>query len=403
MALDSGLYDACGNVSCGPITMITRYNNDIYTGSYMDEIAGVYANGIALWNSQFWSPVGAGLYYNESSSAYAAGFCEYNGQLFVVGAFRWAGSDSCNSVAVWDGVDWKGLNFPANLDGSIPLTYRVLFYKNEMYVGGNFFHEIDGYLNDDIARFDGMVWKRVGDGLKGGLSNVYDMAIYHDELYVCGYFRAIDGNTGNKIIRWNGEQWKDVGGGLCSPFDIVTDMMVYEDKLFVVGIFNCVGDGLPAENIATWDGKRWCSFGNSHFNNKIGSIAEYNSDIYIGGGFTEIDGQPVKYFAKWIGDHATDTCSAPVVAAPEPQQAAVPALSVSPNPAHSTVMLALEGGAGSGKPARFSIFNSLGQEIWSGMSASGREEVSLAGRPPGAYVARAESEGGVATRVFVKE
>jgi hypothetical protein len=351
----------------------------------MDEIAGVYANGIARWNSQSWLPVGAGLYYNESSNSYAAGFYEYNGQLFVVGAFRWAGSDSCNSVAVWDGVDWKGLNFPANLDGSIPLTYRVLFYKNEMYVGGNFFHEINGYLNDDIARFDGLVWKRVGDGLKGGLSNIYCMVVYHDELYVCGYFREIDGNAGNKIMRWDGEQWKDVGGGLCNSYDIATDMLVYDDKLYIVGIFNCVAENLPVCNIATWDGEQWCSFGDSYINNKINCVAAYNNDIFIGGGFTEIDGQPVQYFAKWVGDHSTDTCSAPVVAAPEPQRAAVYSLTVSPNPVQNLLRITLPQPA-----ADFQVLSITGQNLSdkTSLQSSDASEAMLdvSHLPPGWYL-----------------
>jgi hypothetical protein len=381
--------------------MIIRYQNEIYIGSSMDSIGGVHTNGIAMWDGFNWHPVGdTGLYRDDNGNAWASDGWINDENLFVVGMFRTAGGDTCNSVAYWDGNNWTGMNFiPQLYYGEIPQIFSIAHYKDEWYVGGNFHSIVDGNENRDIARYDGVKWRQVGQGMKGGISWVEDMVIYKGELYVCGSFRKIDGNIGNRIMRWDGEQWKDVGGGMCNGY--VYDMMLYDDKLLAVGIFDCVG-GLPIQNIATWDGERWCSFGKSHFDNKIFCVTAYNGDIYIGGGFTEIDGQPVKYFAKWVGDHATDTCSAPIVAAPEPKATAAN-LTVNPNPAHSTVTLALESVAQGGKPVGFSIFNSLGQKMWSAMSVSGREQVSLAGWPPGVYVARAESEQGVAARVFVKE
>lgn len=400
--MEEGLYDACGFNVCHSGPLITRYLNDIYIGNVFKEIDSIYANGIAKWDGEDWSSVDESL-NGDDGQGVAWGGHVYEDKLYVVGSFRTAGNDTCNSVAYWDGFQWHSLGFPADLSGETPNNYNCIFYKNELYVSGNCYNNIGGNVNRDIARFNGNTWNQVGGGLKGGDSNVRDMIIYKNELYICGYFTSVAGNAGNKIMRWDGEQWKDVGGGLCGTFDIAEDMMVYNDKLYLIGIFDCVGNSLPTNNIAVWDGQQWCSFGNSIFNNKLTSIAVWNDEIYITGGFTEIDGQPVKYLAKWVGDHSTDTCSAPIVATPEPQQGAAAYLTVSPNPVCSAAALSLEGMATSGKPVRFSIFNPLGQEVWSVASASGREEVSLAGWPPGAYVARAESEEGVVAKVFVKK
>jgi hypothetical protein len=188
---------------------------------------------------------------------------------------------------------------------------------------------------------------------------------------------------------------------VCTPFGAIDDLFVHEDKLYVAGYFDCIG-GIEASNVATWDGEKWCSIGRSVFNRAVHAIAVWHDTVYVGGSFFEIDSQPAAYFARYVGDHATDTCSVPIVAAPEPQRAAVYTLTVSPNPAHSTVTLALEGEVQGGKPVRFSIFNSLSQEMWSGTSTSGREEVSVENWPPGVYIARVESEQGSAVKVFVK-
>jgi hypothetical protein len=169
------------------------------------------------------------------------------------------------------------------------------------------------------------------------------MVVYKDELYVCGYFAKNAGNKGNKIMRWDGNQWKEVGGGLCSPFDIATDMMVYQDKLYVVGIFDCVGDGLPASDIAVWDGEKWCSFGNSKFDNKLNCIGTYKDEIYVGGGFTIINGQSSRFFAKYIGDHSTDTCQTVISGVSDLE--ARPRLEIAPNPAQDYLNLQLQDGS----------------------------------------------------------
>ncbi|MDO8970327.1 MAG: T9SS type A sorting domain-containing protein, partial [Saprospiraceae bacterium] len=314
-------YD-CGNVDCGPTLFLTRYRDYIYySGGMLLQIDSVPLRGIGRWDGQHWSAGLPGLGGNAfDQSPFIDGHCIHEGKLYASGFFRTAEGDTCNSVAVWDGISWTSLNFPGQgFLSETPRVYHVFFFKGELYAAGNFYVFVDGEWVDDILRYDGANWHAVGGGLKGGGANIWDWAIYKDELYVCGYFRKIDGNAGNKIMRWDGQQWKDVGGGVCSPVEVTHGMTVHDGKLLLYGIFKCVGDGLPVNNIAAWDGERWCSFGNSTFDNTISRVAEYKGDIYIGGGFTEIDGQPVKYFAKWVGDHATDTCSAPISSAPEPK------------------------------------------------------------------------------------
>ncbi|MDX2282465.1 MAG: T9SS type A sorting domain-containing protein [Saprospiraceae bacterium] len=334
--MGTGFYDACGGIDCNPILSFIRYENEIYSGAYFNEIAGVPSSGIARWDGGNWYPITPFLYDENTETGYISGSCVSNNVLYVVGAFKFAGDELANSVASWDGVQWTTYGFPSTISGDVPLNFRVANYKDELYVGGNFYNKINGIENDDIARYDGNTWKQVGGGLFGGLSSVSDMVVYHDELYVAGPFSTSDGNAGNKIMRWDGTAWHDVGKGICGSGRI-NDMMVYNDKLYVAGIFNCISDGLPIQNVAVWDGQHWCSIGNSKFDNGATSIAVYNDEIYIGGGFTKIDDQPVKYFAKYIGDHSKDTCAALVAV----KNSSTPSgqLSISPNPASGSIRL----------------------------------------------------------------
>ena len=306
----------CNSFGCEPAFMIARYQSHLYlSGPGLTIIDNVDVNGIGEWDGVKWSAALTGLYYKDDHDPVLDDYAIHEDVFYGVGAFRTAEGDTCNSVAYWNGQHWTGLNFPPRSGNFLPRVFRVIFYKDQLYVGGNFYWEVGE--GADIARLSITGWEMVGGGLKGGLANVYDMAVYKGELYICGYFRELDGNVGNKIMRWDGQQWKKVGEGFCSPDVSVTKMMVFNDKLYVVGLFDCVDNDLPAHNIATWDGERWCSFGNSYFNNKISYIAEYKGEIYVSGGFTEVDGQPCRSLAKWVGNHITDTCSAPVSAALE--------------------------------------------------------------------------------------
>jgi hypothetical protein len=112
-------------------------------------------------------------------------------------------------------------------------------------------------------------------------------------------------------------------------------MIVYQDKLYMAGLFSCVGNGLSANSIAAWDGERWCNFGdNQVFDNKISCLAFLNDELYVGGGFTKIGNETIKYFAKYTGPMAETACTAvPVV----DLQEIASLIDVYPNPAGDVI------------------------------------------------------------------
>lgn len=391
----------CATFGCTPAFLIAQYNDHLYfSGPSLSIIDGVDVKGIGKWDGSSWTAALAGLYKDENdNNPYLDAYHIHNGNFYGVGAFRTADGDTCNSVAYWDGQKWTGLNFPPWSDNSLPRVTSIIFYQDQLYVGGNFSWAQSG--GADIARLTSTGWEMVGGGLSGGLSFVSDMKVYKGELYICGYFRKLDGNIGNKILRWDGQQWKEVGSGFCSPFVIPQKMMVHNGKLFVAGIFDCVENDIPASNIATWDGERWCSFGNSYFNNKILAITIYKDELYVAGGFTEVDDQPCRFFAKWVGDHSTDTCSAPISAAPEVQENRK-GFRLWPNPAVDILQIEASG------PIEIAqIFDATGQLVID-LSASFQAatdpaiSVQLGGIPSGLYFVTLQSEGRVYSGKFVK-
>jgi hypothetical protein len=366
----------CVSFGCTPAFLIAQYEDQLYfSGPSLSIIDDVDVKGIGKWDGSSWTAALTGLSYGDGDNPFLDNYAIYQGIFYGVGAFRTAEGDTCNSVAYWNGQKWTGLNFPPWSDNSLPRVTSVIFFQDQLYVGGNFSWAQSG--GTDIARLDSTGWHMVGGGLQGGLSFVSDMKVYKGELYICGYFRKLDGNVGNKIMRWDGQVWKEVGAGFCAPNVIPQKMMVHNGKLFVAGIFDCVENDISASNIATWDGERWCSFGNSYFNNKILAITIYKDELYIGGGFTEVDGQPCRFFAKWVGDHATDTCSESISATPEPMQEG---FSLWPNPA--TDMLQIQA------PAFIEsiwVYDAMGREVLRPNGSGVRMSISVGHLPAGLY------------------
>ena len=89
--------------------------------------------------------------------------------------------------------------------------------------------------------------------------------------------------------------------------DIET-MITYNGNLIVAGVFNNIG-GVPAANIASWNGTSWSPLGagtdskisNYGYYQGVYALAVYNGALYAAGSFDTAGGQPTSRIAKWDG------------------------------------------------------------------------------------------------------
>ncbi len=187
--------------------------------------------------------------------------------LYAGGLFTQAGNQIAPHIARWDGSQWHPVG--TGLSGEV----RALAVFDDgsgpsLYAGGAFSMPSPGGPVENIARWDvpSGQWMPVGFGL-GGIVNaltVFDDGT-GDSLYAGGLFTATgSGNPANRIAAWDGNQWLPVAGGVGAvASDQVVDMTVHNDgsgdALYVGGRFTVVDFGMPAENIAKWDGVSWSS------------------------------------------------------------------------------------------------------------------------------------------------
>lgn len=177
-----------------------------------------------------------------------------------------------------------------------------------------------GLPANGAAKWDGVAWSPLGSGLTGGYGPI-TVAVFDDDgdgphlpaLYVGGNFTTAGGVPANNIAKWDGTTWSALGAG---TNNWVVSLTSCDDDgpgphppvLYAGGFFSTAG-GVPASAIARWDGTSWSavSGGMGGVSPVVYSLYAWDddkdgvSDLYAGGLFTSAGGVPANCIAKWNG------------------------------------------------------------------------------------------------------
>ena len=134
------------------------------------------------------------------------------------------------------------------------------------------------------------------NGIRG---TVYAIAVSNTgDLYVGGAFTGInDDLTIQNFARWDGSSWSALGG-VDGEVDVIT---VDDTNVYIGGYFTEAG-GSSANCIALWNGSSWSALG-SGVNNAVRSIAIDGSNVYVGGDFSTAGGNSATFIALWNGSN----------------------------------------------------------------------------------------------------
>ncbi len=423
---------------------------------YIDGVDTLTINGVGRWDGNSWDTLPNSLQIcNGNVCQQMYDFIRYQGRLLANGSFSfidevglWQNNFAAlnETTMAWEGVGCNesimngiatfmnvptedtllftgyqgtmcGLNW-SNVfayDGSNFHTFQPFqaWPGDEDYVGFVFKFKgiwyLTGLLHDDITdetrgfmRYTGTSWEPV-PGFETP-APIKDFLIHNDTLYMCGYFYEGPGSPGNLVTMYDGENWSNLGGGLTfdqqnqGTFANAFDMLWWHDKLYVAGLFFYAG-GVPAENIAQWDGHRWCGTGANMVSSdpRLHAMTTWRDTLYIAGGFESIDGVPMNRVAKWNGGDFDAVCS-PSVGVQEHVSRTVQ-LSLQPNPANDFLTLR----CANHHQGFLSVTDALGRVVlrmpWQD------EPVDVRGLSNGVYqvLLRDEQELPVASGMFVKQ
>jgi len=260
------------------------------------KIAVVFFFSFTLLKAQSWGTLGLGL------DNFPDVLKEYNGKLYVGGAFAKSGGDSTLCIASFDGMQWHSVGI-----GMCGEVYNIQMYQNEIYAEGQFpwaGNCLTGPPNErEIVRWNGSNWYAVGTGVQNvfSLEVIRASAIYSGELYIGGSFSKVGGVNTEGIAKWDGSTWSDI---LCPPGFNLYSMAVYKGELYIGGdvSLNCITGNTNGYEIARWNGAQWDSVGGAANGLVTAMVVDtVNNYLYIGGAITNVAGVPCWGVARWDG------------------------------------------------------------------------------------------------------
>ncbi|MCC7301632.1 MAG: T9SS type A sorting domain-containing protein [Bacteroidia bacterium] len=273
-----------GTTSGIPLAM-TEYNGELYAGGNFIDMGGAPSTIIiARWDGSQWKTAG-----NAQASGWVYSLCVYNGELYAGGDFTVMGGVPCNRIAKWNGTNWSAVG--SGVTGSIPTVYAMSVYNGKLYVGG-MFNNAGGVTAYNIARWDGMQWDSVAAGLTGAVGAMVADTI-RNFLYAGGGFGASGVTPLLGVGAWNDTIWSAMGTDSVPAGE---SLEMYNGDLYASGVAGwTIYNGDTIKFLAKWDGNDWSSV--SDFNATILDIKAFSGNLYVVGGFTQVDTSTIKYIA----------------------------------------------------------------------------------------------------------
>jgi hypothetical protein len=290
--------------------------------------AGPYTQGpracrLARWDGRAWHPLGTGLHSDSPTDrpGVQALVADQRGGVYVSGNFSTAGGLHTPNVAHWNGRAWEALG--AGLPGAFYVSTLAVAPNGDLYAGGHISLEPNRASFPMVVRWNGRAWSRVGGfadaGMRcsgaGNTGEVYALAVTPTgELYVGGIFSAVDGVPAQNLARWDGTAWQAVGGDPPLNFGCQVHALALTPNgdLYVGGEFETEGP-VRARNLVRWDGRAWHAL-EPGLNGSVLALAWASGDrLLVGGGFTTLGhyGAATSHFAM-LGPAACQPASKPV-------------------------------------------------------------------------------------------
>jgi hypothetical protein len=278
-----------------------------------------------------WSALGSGMSNDTPLTylTYVDGLTVFDDgtglALYASGFFDMAGGVPVVDLARWDGTSWSDPGWYDFEWGATSIFDTVVFDDGSgpaLYVGGCFARGPGGVIANNIAKWDGVSWSALGDGVDVMVSA---LAVFDDDgpgpnppaLYAGGPFQYAGGVLSRAIAKWDGTSWSPLPVQLEPPYGdpVVDALAVFDDgsgpALYVGGWFSAAG-GVPLNHVAKWDGATWsaleggmsmeCGYAGI-LQTHVHALTPFDDGtgaaLYVGGAFSQAGSICANFVAKW--------------------------------------------------------------------------------------------------------
>ncbi len=221
-------------------------------------------------------------------------------RLYVAGSFDTAGSTPVSSLAWYDLGTGQWHSMGGNMPAGGYVNAITVRPTGEVVIGGGFF-DFNGAQVNCVAKWNGFTWSAMGSGMSSsGNLRVYALVTMpNGDVIAGGQFNTAGGVPASNIARWNGTAWSPLGGGTNAT---VTKLALGPDgTLYAAGDFTAAG-GTAANRIASWNGTSWSAVGTVDVSSNIYAITvTSNGDVIASGVSSAAAGITEQSVARWNG------------------------------------------------------------------------------------------------------
>ncbi|MCB1605933.1 MAG: hypothetical protein KDI71_03005 [Xanthomonadales bacterium] len=308
--LDNGTWSSLGLAPDRWVGAIQSIGSVVYVGGLFSSVDGTAVNNLAAYDTVGgqWGAVPAtgpnGVFGPSGSSGIVYTLAANSGTLFVGGDFGTAGAVASADVARFDSSTGQ---WAAMATSPVVESHRVV----DLSADAEAVHAVvvEASTNGSSAAFlasyslQTTTWNIDPDVL------TFDGGRIHSDgsrLMFSG-FSAVPGVEFNGIASKDpvSGQWEALGVGIAgSANSSITGLTAMGRRMFAVGVFTQIG-GISSGNVAelNCDTGEWAAVApegqTTVVDGFIRGVAANETDLYVGGGFSSLNGQPINSVARF--------------------------------------------------------------------------------------------------------
>ena len=288
------------------VTAIAKSGSDVYFGGefHFELGSGRIAQAIVRWDGTRWSTVGSGIRHSSGISEVRAMAFDGNGLLYVGGEFEIVGGDftvpnagiAANNVATWNpGTQmWGALVDTGGNNGVNREVNAITTMGTDAYIGGRFSQTGKGPTSfGGVGKWNPgtMTWDNLGGGVDALVPVVNALALdAAGNLYLGGTFTDVGGVPANNIALWNGIAWSALGAGLTlDPSGGAVHVIAVKGGDVLVGGKFAISGAVPIRNLAIFTGGTFAEFGGGAEGTEVLAIEPAENGVLVGGRVTTFD------------------------------------------------------------------------------------------------------------------